>query len=154
MNKEHTGEMKGRPRRNAMAICQCAGHQCCHCHSSLATAATKRNVRAIHMVLAAIERDSSTRGTPSAGEVGGGQGVARSAMPALLVKAQGGHFPTAANIHDHGATGERQAQGGGAGARTATGLTPTVDAQAIKTVLKKWHTWQWRRAREDNCYGG
>jgi hypothetical protein len=36
-------------------------------------------------------------------------------------------------------------------------LTPPVDARAIEAVLKKMKkrlTWQWRRAGEDNGYGG
>ena len=54
--------------------------------------------------------------------------------------------------------GERRAQGGGGrGAHAATRLTPPVDARAIDAVLnkmKKRLTWQWRRAGEDNSYGG
>ena len=112
-------------------------------------------------------RQSDTISAPEDCRARGGGG-ARShplRMPALPVEAQGGHrhrlchFPTAANIHNHGATrGTTSAGGGGGrGARAATQLTPTVDARAINAVLKKKIkrlTWQWRWAREDNCYGG
>ena len=96
---------------------------------------------------AAIERNSSARGTTSArGE--GGQGAARTTTPALPVEAREGH-QNAANIRDHGATrGTTSAGGGGGGwgVRAATRLMLPVDARAIDAVLnkmKKRLTWQW-----------
>jgi len=69
------------------------------------------------------ERGGGKPGERRARGGGGGRGAARAGTPALPVEARGGHrhrhchFPTAANIRDHGATrGTTSAEGVG-GAR-------------------------------------
>jgi hypothetical protein len=69
------GEGPPAPHRRGHLLMR--GHRRCHCHSSLATAATKRDTRAIDLVSAAIERNSSARGTTSARGEGGARGRPR-----------------------------------------------------------------------------
>ena len=119
--------------------------------------AIKPDVRAIHVVLAAIKRDSGARGTPSV-RGGSGKGPPAPQRKCCLLRRQEDIDTTSATSPRQqtytitAPPGERQAQGeGGRGGYAATRLTPTANVQAIDAVLRKEKrlTWQWRWAGKD-----
>ena len=127
------------------------------CHSSSETLTTKRD-RAARGTTSA---EGKSQGNDKRGGGGGGGWAACAAMPALPVEARGRHqhrlchFPTAANIHDHGATRGTTSAGGGGGGPPAPQHRHTPSTRGPSTLPHQ----QQRRlndrcAREQRARGG